>query len=186
MARLIIGFTGEAGSGKDAASHYLIERHGARAFGFSSIIRDLIHRLYLVEDRQTMATLSRILRESFGEDLFGRVIAKDIASCDADLIVVSGIRRTEDMQELSRNPAFRLIYVEAPADVRFTRIRMRGQNANDATMTFEEFKNEGELETERRIRNLKPLAHHVVENTGTVFEFYQTLDKILAESRPTA
>lgn len=185
MARLIIGFTGEAGSGKDAASHYLIERHGAQVFGFSSIIRDLIHRLYLVEDRSTMATLSRVLREYFGEDLFGRVIAKDLSSCRADLIVVSGIRRREDMEELSRDPAFRLVYVDAPIDVRFARIRMRGQNANDATMTFEQFQKEGKLETEQRIRDLRPLSHFVVENVGSVEEFHAKLDKILAECQTT-
>jgi dephospho-CoA kinase len=87
------------------------------------------------------------------------------------------------MLELSRDPAFRLVYVDAPAEVRFSRIQTRGQNANDATMTFEEFQKEAELETEQRIRELRPLSYRVVENVGSVEEFYAKLDEILAECR---
>lgn len=179
MSRLIIGFTGEAGSGKDAASHYLEETYGAKSFGFSSILRDLIHRIYLPEERETMAKLSLSLREAFGQDLFGRVIAEDIRRDKQALIVLTGIRRDEDMVGIKNDPDFRLVYIEAPAELRYERVRMRGQNDNDATMTYEEFLRDSELETERTIRGLKSQAHQVIENTGDREEFYHILDTLL-------
>jgi dephospho-CoA kinase len=182
MTRRIIGFAGQPGSGKDAAAHYLVERHGAVAFGFSTILRDLLRRLHIPEERDAMSTLSLALRECFGRDLFGRVLAADIAKDTHPLIIVTGIRRDEDMVGFLGDPAFRLIYIDAPAELRYTRITERGQNADDATKTWEEFLSDEERETERTILGLREKAALVIDNSGSIESFHHQLD-VLASVR---
>jgi dephospho-CoA kinase len=49
--KIIFGFTGLMASGKGAAALYLQNRHSARTFRFSTILRDLLKRLDLPEIR---------------------------------------------------------------------------------------------------------------------------------------
>ena len=179
--KLILGFTGEAGSGKDAAAQYLHQHYGAYIHTFSSPLRDLLERLYLPITRPHLSSLSGSLRALFGEELFGRVIVKDIEEGTHPITVVTGIRRREDMVGLSESPNFQLIFIEAKPETRYTRIHARGQNQDDATKTYEEFLEESELETERTIRDLRPHAQKSISNDGSVEELYVALDVLMKE-----
>jgi dephospho-CoA kinase len=131
--KLILGFTGEAGSGKDAAAQYLHEKYGAYVHTFSEPLRDLLERLYLPITRQHLSRLSLALRKEFGEELFGHVVMGDINEEEHPLMIVTGIRREEDMIGLTKSLDFHLIYIEASPKVRFERIRGRGQNQDDTS-----------------------------------------------------
>jgi dephospho-CoA kinase len=178
MTKRIIGLAGQPGSGKDEAARYLVERHGAVALGFSTILRDLLRRLHIPEERDAMSSLSSALRGCFGQDLFGRVLAEDISRDPHPLVVVSGIRRDEDMVGFEHNPAFQLVYIDAPAEVRFERIHRRGQNADDATKTWEEFLADEDLEAERTVKALRSRAQIVLDNSGSREAFFHQLDAL--------
>ncbi len=177
--KLILGFTGEAGSGKDAAAQYLHEKYGAYVRTFSTPLRDLLERLYLPVTRAHLSRLSLALRREFGEELFGHVVMGDVSESEHPFMVITGIRREEDMIGLTRSPDFHLVYIEASPKARFDRIRGRGQNEDDMTKTFEEFLKESELETERRIRAMKEKAEVTIVNEGTVDDLYQKLDTLM-------
>jgi len=181
MTRLILGFTGEAGSGKDAVARHMREKYGASIFMFSTPIRDLLTRLHLPITRGNLAALSLSLRTLFGEDLFGKVVTEDIKGNPEGLTVVTGIRRREDVERLKDAGDFRLIYVDARPEIRYTRVHTRSQNEDDKTKTFEEFQKDGELETERTIRDLKSDASAVLENNGSFEELYRACDALMAE-----
>jgi dephospho-CoA kinase len=179
MTRLIIGFTGEAGSGKDAVARHIKEKYGASIFMFSTPLRDLLTRLHLPITRGNLASLSLSLRTLFGEDLFGTVVTEDIKAYQGDLTIVTGIRRTEDIERLKQAGDFRLIYVESLPEVRYARIHKRSQNEDDTTKTFEEFQKDGELETERTIRGLKSKASTIVENNSSFEDLYRACDAFM-------
>ncbi len=179
--KLILGFTGEAGSGKDAAAQYLHQNYGAYIHTFSSPLRDLLERIYLPITRPNMSSLSGSLRAIFGEELFGRVIVKDIEGGTHPVTVVTGIRRKEDMVGLSESQNFHLVFIEAKPETRYARIHARGQNQDDATKTYEEFLKESEFETERTIRDLRPLAERALSNDGSVEELHSVLDALMKE-----
>lgn len=181
MAKLIIGFTGEAGSGKDAVARHMKERYGASIFMFSTPLRDLLTRLHLPVTRGNLASLSLSLRTLFGEDLFGKVVTEDIKSNKGDLTIVTGIRRKEDIERLREAGEFRLVYIEAQSEIRYARVHKRSQNEDDTTKTFEEFQKDGELETERTIRELKSDASAVLENNGSFEELHRACDALMAE-----
>jgi len=179
MSRLILGFTGEAGSGKDAAAQYLHQHYGAYIHTFSTPLRDLLERLYLPITRPHLSHLSTSLRALFGEELFGHVIMNDIKEQTHPITVVTGIRRIEDMVGLEESPDFHLMYIDATPEMRYARIHTRGQNEDDASKTYEEFLKEGTLETEMTIRTLRSRADQTLDNNGAVEELYTKLDALM-------
>lgn len=183
MKKLIIGLAGEPASGKSSATTYLMEHHHAGAHRFSTPLRDVVRRLHLTEDRKTIQKISTFLRKEFGEDLFSRVIAKDVVADTHNIIVVDGVRRPDDVKYLRDLPGFHLVYISTSLETRFSRLSTRGQNVDDLGKTFAEFKRDHEHESETQIRYLEPLADLVIDNNGTAKILQTELDNILVEHR---
>lgn len=100
MQKTILALAGEMGSGKGAIAEYLIEKHGAKKFRFSSVFRDILDRLHIEESRENIQALSTTLRSAFGDDILSQTIVGDIGQSDAPLIIIDGVRREEDMRYL--------------------------------------------------------------------------------------
>src|SRR3989344_446285 len=100
MAKCIIGITGLLSSGKGTAAEYLVQHHGAVSFRFSTMLRDLLDRLYLEQTRDNLSHISTVLRQQFGEDLLSKVMARDAEIATNALIVIEGIRRDMDIKYL--------------------------------------------------------------------------------------
>ena len=56
---------------------------------------------------------------------------------------------------------------------------MRGENADDSTKTFAQFQKDHEAEPEREIVKLEAFAQEVIDNSGTLPDFYLQLDAIV-------
>jgi dephospho-CoA kinase len=179
MSKKIIGFAGEMVSGKTTAATYMIENYGAVSYRFSTILRDVADRLALDQSRTNLAKLSTVLRENFGQDLLAKVVAEDVKNSDADVIVIDGVRRFEDIKYLKELPEFSLVYMSVDFDTRYERITKRRENADDATKTKEEFKADNEAEAEREIPELEAHAGVVVDNMGDMDTLYKRLDALV-------
>ena len=183
MSKLILGFGGEIASGKGTCAKYLKEHHGAVIYRFSSILRDVIKRLHLTEDRDTMQRISTALRAELGGDLLAKVMFEDAKEDSNQLIVIDGVRRLDDVKYLRELPEFKLCYIEAPIQTRYQRIILRGENADDATKTYEDFQKDHERESERQIPLLKEHAAHLIDNKGTLAQLHAQLDAIVASTK---
>ena len=179
MKKIILGFTGLIACGKGTAAKYYQEKYGAPTFRFSTSMRDLLDRLYLPQSRENMSAISRITREEFGQDLYAKVMAKDASQADHDIVVVEGIRRMDDVTELKKLNNFKLVAIEADMKIRYERLKIRGENSDDTTKTWEEFQKDHELETEISIPPVMAKADVVVNNDGTLEEFYKQLDELI-------
>ena len=179
MAKKIIVFVGLLSSGKGTAAKYLVEKHGAKAFRFSTIMRGVLDRLYLEQSRENMSNISTVLRQTFGEDLFAKVMAADVRKTEENIVVVDGARRLADIEHLKKIEGFRLISIEADPKIRYQRLIQRGENPDDKNKTWEQFLQDHELETEASIPALMKLADVVVDNNGSAEEFYKQLDKLV-------
>jgi dephospho-CoA kinase len=180
MEKIIIGLMGEIASGKGTAARYLVEKNNAKTFKFSSFLRDILGRLYLEQSRDNMQKLSTALRQNFGQTLFSTVTATDMQKDPAKIIVLDGIRRLADLEALKKLSSFKLVYMETDIKKCYERIVDRGENADDAGKTFEEFQKDHERESELEIKNLKNHADFVIDNNGSVQELYQQLDKLIS------
>jgi dephospho-CoA kinase len=181
MPKLILGFTGLIASGKDASKKYLEQKYGAKSFRFSTILRDVLNRLDLPTNRDNMINVSTALRETFGQDLLAKVMAKDTAATKEDIVVVDGVRRLSDIKYLNEIPEFILISIEADPKIRYERMLARDENEGDAKKTFADFNADHEKETEKTIPEVMAAAKYHLNNNGKLEELYAQIDKIIIE-----
>jgi len=179
MAKIILGFMGEMACGKGTATRYVVEKYKGKSYRFSTMLRDILDRLYLEQSRENMQRLSTILRQNFGEDLLSGVIVEDVKKEKSPVIVLDGIRRLTDIEKLKNFPEFKMVYIETDIKKCYERIIGRRENADDANKTFERFKNEHNNESELLIKELKSHADYVIDNNGSLEDLYKQLDKII-------
>ena len=177
--KTIIGFTGLISSGKGTAAKYLEEKYGADTFRFSTMLRDVLDRLYLPQSRENFQIISPVLREAFGQDLMAKVIAEDVKKSNSNLIAIDGMRRPADIEYLKDIPGFKMVAIEVDEKTRYERLLKRGENTDDSTKTFEQFQKEHEAETEIYIPDLMKQADITIDNNGNLEDFYKQLDKLI-------
>lgn len=177
--KIILGFTGLIASGKGTAAKYLKEKYNAEIFRFSTMLRDVLDRLYLEQSRKNMSDISRVLREHFGQDLMAKVMAKDVESSSFQLIVIDGIRRMDDVKSLRELPNFKLVSIEAAMKTRYDRLVGRGENPDDKIKTWEEFEADHQLETELTILDTMKAADIIINNNSDLENFQKQLDQLV-------
>lgn len=182
MAKLILGVAGEMGSGKGTITKHVIQEHRGSSHRFSTMLRDVLDRMHIEQTRENMATLSTIVRKNFGEDLLAKAICHETQKDEHDVVIIDGVRRMDDIVYLRKLPHFKLIYVDADIRVRYERVVRRGENANDTSKTFDEFKRDHELESELQIKDLKNYADYAVDNNGTFVDLYKQIEDIIKEN----
>lgn len=183
MNKIIIGLVGEKLSGKGTAAEYFQKDFGGSIHKFSTSMRDCVKRLHLPVSRENLITFSEITRKAFGEDLYAKVIAGDSRDDTSDFVIVDGIRREADITELRKLDNFHLVYVTAPAEMRYKRMQTRGENVGETDMSWEDFMEEEHAPTEVAIPILGAEAEHRIDNDGTVEEFHEALERVVNEIR---
>jgi dephospho-CoA kinase len=174
-----LGIAGEMGSGKGTVAKHVTQEHKGSAHRFSTILRDILDRVYLEQSRDNMQTLSTIMRKSFGEDLMAKGMYHDAQNDEHDVVVVDGVRRMSDITYLRELPHFKLVYVEADMEKRYERITKRGENTDDKTKTFEDFQKAHQDESEQQIKDLRSYADYIINNDGTFADLYKQIDDII-------
>jgi len=175
----IIGLAGEIASGKGTVAEYIKNNYRGSLYRFSTILRDILDRLYLKQSRENMQKLSTAMRENYGQDLFSKVLNKDIKNDSAEIIVIDGIRRESDIKCLKKMDEFKLVYIEVDIKTRHRRITNREENSDDKNKSFEQFSKDHSGEAEAQIKGLKNIADEVIDNNGSLDELYKQVDEIL-------
>ncbi|RJR31649.1 hypothetical protein C4569_01685 [Candidatus Parcubacteria bacterium] len=181
MEKIILGFVGELASGKGTACKYLKEKYHASVYRFSTILRDILDRLYIEQSRNNMQKLSLQLRQLFGDDLLASVIAKDVAKDSKTVIAVDGVRRFPDIKYLQKMPNFHLVHIFADEKSRYERIIRRDENSDDVKKTFDQFHKDGMAEAEQSIREVAQKAKFKIDNNGSLDNLYKNIDEIVGK-----
>lgn len=180
MEQVVFGISGEPGAGKDTVKEYLVEQYGAESLGFSLILKDILNRLSLPLERANYASLGEALRNSFGENILATVLSLDVSRMSTSVVVIDGIRKFGELEELRKLKNFRFLFVETDMHVRYERVKARGIKADDKEKTFEEFVRDREHAADREVRNLKSEADAVIENNGTLGELHRHVDEVVS------
>lgn len=175
MPKLIIGLVGLSGCGKGTATDLLRKEYGAGYIRFSGILGEILDKLSVEKSRDNFIKLSESLRTSYGEDVLSFAVEKTTLSAPEDIVVVDGIRRPDDIAALEPLPQFKLISIEAPAELRYERMKRRGEKASESTMTWEQFIKEGQAPTEITIPEVMDRAWRTIKNDGTKEEFEEAV-----------
>ena len=181
--KIIVGLVSEMGGGKGTAAKYLKDKYGAETFRFSTMLRDVLKRMHLSDERENLQTLSTILRQAFGDDIMSQVITKDAEESQSNLVITEGIRRPGDIVYLERLGNFYLISLEVDQKLRYERITKRGENADDSIKTWEEFLKQSQAESEQKIREVMSKAKYTIDNNGDLDNFHKQIDEVLEKIR---
>lgn len=177
--KIIIGLVGQISSGKGTVAKYIEEKYGAKIYRFSTILRDVLNRLYLEINRANMQDISTLLRKKFGEDLLSKVITEDVKKESNNLIVVDGIRRLADIKYLQDFENFYLIRIVASQENRYKCLIQRQENSDDNKKTYEQFLVEQNNEADAEIPLVMNQAKIEINNDAGFEELYKQIDEIL-------
>lgn len=179
QAKIVLGFVGELSSGKGTCAAYIKNKFDAPVYRFSTFLREAMKPVYLEETRANMVKMSEIMRQAFGNDLLSIAMKKRVEETNSKIIVIDGIRRTDDIKYLSSIPGFHLVEVFADPKLRFERIKLRKENPDDATKTWEQFLKDADLPTELTIKQVAQNAELRVDNNGNFDDLHKRLDDIV-------
>ncbi len=182
---MIIGIAGEIGAGKGTVTAYIRERYGAQNMRYSAILQDILARLVLPYERKNLALLAEALRGAFGGDVLSRALLGDITRADARIVVVDGIRKRAELDALRTQEGFVFFFVDAPLRTRYERIHTRGEKADDATKTYEQFVADHQRAADREIPQFKSLADVVLDNSSdNLADLYRQIDTAMQSFIP--
>lgn len=167
MPNHIIGLVGQSGCGKGTVATILKEQYGAAYTRFSGILGDILARLHVEPSRDHFIQLSTCLRDTFGEDVLSYAIEKEAVLSPSPLVVIDGIRRPEDIVALEPLPFFKLVSVDVPAEMRFERMKKRGEKSGEQDMTWDAFISQDNAPTEVLVPMIMKRAWKTLDNSTT-------------------
>lgn len=179
--KIILGFVGDLAGGKGTIAQYIKDKYATNTYRFSTMLRDILDRVYVEHTRENMQNLSTFLRENYGQDVMSKVIAKDVENDTNNLVVVEGIRRPTDITYLQEIPGFHLIYITADSKIRWERLVKRAENPGDPEKTYEEFLADEQAEADRMIKELGAKAEITIDNNGTMDELFVQVEHIISQ-----
>ncbi|MEK7082424.1 MAG: hypothetical protein AAB915_01985, partial [Patescibacteria group bacterium] len=170
---LIIATVAEKGAGKGLfiqLAQKLLPDKKIVSVRFSNIWREILHTLGKEESRENISNLATAIRALFHDDgILVGAMQKRIADIDADIVILDGLRKPEEVEPLVRENSGILVYIAASPATRFARRREHAETTDEKGMTREQFTHQENLAPEISIRAIgETMADEAIENNGTV------------------
>ncbi|MCM1236367.1 MAG: AAA family ATPase [Ruminococcus flavefaciens] len=178
--RIVIGLTGEIGTGKTTLAEYLRFKHGFHSLRYSQIIR----KLYSCDDSRT--TLQRlgsdIARSAEKQRHLSMEIIREIEAHPDVNYVVDGLRHKIDFDTLSEHfgNRFTLFAIQSSFTNKFHRYNKR----NIEPISKEQFQDILDNEAEQDITLLTMLCYtdnNIISNNKTYKDYFASVEQKLKE-----
>jgi dephospho-CoA kinase len=183
---VIIGLTSFIGAGKTTVGDYLVKK-GFVFYSLSDVIREEIRSRCQEITRDRLVEVGNELRKKFGSSVLADRIISKIEKAPEKNYAIDSIRNPAEIEALRRGKDFRLIFIDAPIELRFNRIKER-QREKDPT-SFEDFKKAEQREMEsndsasQQLLKCRQMADAVIINDSTVKALYKKIDKLVEGAR---
>ncbi|MBU0591864.1 AAA family ATPase [Candidatus Micrarchaeota archaeon] len=179
---MIIGLTGENCAGKGVVAEHL-QKKGFYYLSLSDVIREELKKEGKEITRENLIASGNILREKLGAGALGRITSEKIQ--DDKNYVVDSIRNPAEVEELQKHKRFVLIYVTAPPEMRFARMKARHRE-NDAEtleqfLEFEKKEMENKDKTKQNLKATFAMAKQRLVNDGELEALYETADNVVGD-----
>lgn len=148
----------------------------------SDFWRQMLRLLGKEESRENIDTVATALRNAFQDDgILNVPLMKALEDADADIIVLDGLRKPEEVRHLKRLGGT-IVFISAKSELRFARRMEHVENTDERDMTFEQFVRQDDLPSNRTIRSIgETMADAHIENNGSMEEFEAAIKKFLAD-----
>lgn len=175
--RKLIGLTGTNGSGKGEAAAFF-KSHGYSYFSLSDIIRHELTQEGREVTRDNLIQKGNQLREKHGADTLARRVMAQVTGNS----VIDSIRNLSEIEYFRTEESFILLAIDAPVEIRYERVKLRGRD--ESVKTLEEFiaKEEEEMTRMEKGQQLKACieaADYRLTNEGSLDDFFKKLEKFL-------
>lgn len=174
--RLVIGITGRIGSGKTTVGRYLESKYRFQYLRYSAVLAD-----WLAKDPESKAQLQKVgwevMAGGMQAELNRRLLVQ--ISPEGD-VAVDGLRHPLDYQTLDSefSHAFRLLFIDSPAQVRFERKKDKTKYSD-----FAKFQAADSHAVEQQIDSLKGNATLVIHNEASLQALYAKVDEAVRSFR---
>jgi dCMP deaminase len=181
---MILGLAGRNGAGKGEVVRFL-EARSFSAYSLSDVIREDLRARGLEETRERMIEAGNAIRARHGPGgLAVRLLERIAPDRNA---VVDSIRHPAEVDVLrQRSASFRLIWVDAPEDVRFARVRERGRGGDPASLEELRRLEARELGSDdpsaQQLLAVRELADFTVTNDGSLDQLHERVQEVLERS----
>ena len=178
---MLIGLTGENCAGKGTVSEYLSKR-GFYYLSLSDVVREELSSEGNELTRENMIEKGNKMRKEFGPSILAKKILLKVE--EDKNYVIDSIRSPAEAEELKKRKDFFLMYITAPPEIRFERMKSRAREGDPNTL--EAFKKYEELEaknadkTKQSLVDTAKIAYKTIENNGDIPHLYDQLDEMLA------
>lgn len=181
----VIGFTGTIGSGKNTAKHLIMRKFNCYHVTLSDVIRGEIEKRRGNLNRTTLQDMGNEMRKKYGTHILA-LIAVEYLPRDKEMIIMDGIRNPGEVEYLKKKfgSGFALIAVDAPIEIRFERIKARGDPKDPKAL--EEFveldkrdKGEGEPAHGQQVAACIEMTDFKIENNGTPEQLEEKIDDVM-------
>jgi len=178
---MLIGLTGRNASGKGEVARYL-QRKSFYYYSLSDAIRDEIRSRGEEPTRERLIIVGNELRQRYGSNILAeRVLAKIE---DDKHYVIDSIRNPAEVETFRTAKHFKLIRIEAAAEIRFQRILNRQRESDPRTLeefvALENREAEGD-DTSQNLVKVELMADHVLSNDSTLEKLYPKVDQLLVQ-----
>jgi len=173
---LVIGITGQLGSGKTTAAEYLAAEHGFNHVRYSQVLADWYN-----EDPERKSRLQEVgwevMSGGLQPELNKRLLSKIRPNRDW---VVEGLRHPLDYESLKNAFAsrFHLVYIDSSQQARWLRLQK-----SHRFQTFEEFCEAQNKLVEQEIPSLKKFAELCVASGEPLQQLYEPLSQFVTALR---
>lgn len=173
----LIGLTGPNGAGKGEAAEFL-KAQGYAYFSLSDEIRDKLREEGKTASRDNMIEKGNALRKQFGPDILARLIMAKVRG----KAVIDSIRNMSEVDYLRGRGDFVLIAVDAPAEIRFERVKARGRNESAQTLdqfVRKEAEEKGDDAKAQQLDKVMAMADIHLVNDGSLEDLHRKLEELL-------
>ena len=173
----LIGLTGTNGAGKGEVASFFVEKD-YDYYSLSDVIREELQKKNQEFTRDNMIRMGNFMRMHFSPDILARSVAKKIEG----KAVIDSIRNPKEVEFFQNQENFMLLAIDAPAELRFERVKKRGRQ--ESASSLQEFlaKEAEEMGTEESSQQLlacMDMADHTIINDGTLEELRKKLEEFL-------
>jgi dCMP deaminase len=176
---MLIGLTGRNAAGKGEVAGYLRQK-SFYYYSLSDVIRDEIRSRGEEPTRERLIIVGNELRQKYGANVLAE---RTLAKIEDDKhYIIDSIRNPAEVEAFRAAKHFKLIRVEAPADVRFQRILHRHRESDPRTLeefiALENREAEGD-DTSQNLVKVELMADCMVTNDAALEKLYRQIDDLL-------
>ncbi len=174
---IVIGVCGTIGAGKDVISYYLKENYGFVVLSMSDLARVIARREHRSSSRRVLQSIAEERFKEYGRYYFIDLLIDKIRKYGYKRIVINGVRGFWEVERarkvFGRN--YYLLFVDAPRDVRFKRLKKRRRTGFSKTLAGFSSEEERDYSIFDERRTFK-MADSILINDSALNELYNAID----------